>query len=137
MLDPHDLTQIASLIDKSIAKSNKSLKETIHGVETRLRDEMKGEINGLRSEVKDIETGLKKDIKGIETGLKDEIKTSEKRLSKKIDDVKQEIIQEVGSFVETALLPQLDDKAEKSEVERLDKRIDTISPIAHEIKRKR
>lgn len=125
MLDTHDLTQIASLIDKSIAKSNKSLKETIHGVETRLRDEMKI----------------------IETGLRDEIKTSEERLNKKIDNVKQEIIQEVGSFVESALLPQLDDKVEKSEVERLDKRIDTVNervndletllPIAHEIKRKR
>lgn len=90
------------------------------------------------------------------------IESSEKRLERKIKDsenrvkeeIKQEIkvsehniLAEVGSFNETSVFTQIDDKADKNTVLRIDKKTDAINErvnnlenlptIAHELKKKK
>lgn len=68
----------------------------------------------------------KNDLKQIRNVVKEEISDSEGRLDKKIKSSEQRIITEVGTFISDAILPQLDGKADKEDVERLEQKLDRI-----------
>ncbi|QQG40661.1 MAG: hypothetical protein HYV37_03850 [Candidatus Levyibacteriota bacterium] len=53
-------------------------------------------------------------------------KSDVERLSKEVKKVEKRIINEVGKFIDQAILPQLDDKADKKDVERLEGKLDSL-----------
>lgn len=76
----------------------------------------------------------KNDLEQIRTIVKEEIhveiKTSEGRILQAVDEKistsEKRIINEVGTFISDAILPQLDDKADKKDVLRLEQKLDSL-----------
>lgn len=94
-------------------------------------------------------------IEKLDRGLKEEIKQSEDRLRKEfsqelkiqLERTERNIIKEVGEVVDHSIFPQLEEKANKADAERLDNKTDSINKrvndlenlptIAHELKKKK
>ena len=76
---------------------------------------------------------------------------SEKRMKTVIESNTKQILIDIGDFVEEDLLPQIKEKADKADIERLEKRlvgkvishdqrisdIESIPTIAHQLRRKK
>ncbi len=94
------------------------------------------------------------DLKRIQKVVKGEIAASEQRLRKEISASEKRVIGEIGTFMEDHLFPMIEEKADKTDIDRieskLDKVIDTsidhenrlkdiehVSVVAHELKFKR
>ncbi|MBI2430543.1 MAG: hypothetical protein HYV39_00845 [Candidatus Levybacteria bacterium] len=76
----------------------------------------------------------KNDLEQIRTIVKEEthfeIKISEGKILEAVDEKirasEKRIISEVGNFIDQAILPQLDDKADKKDVQRLEQKLDSL-----------
>lgn len=73
----------------------------------------------------------KNDLDQISHLLDVKLAQSEKRLTKKIEEEvkasEKRILGEIGTFVDDVLVPQIDQKADKSDIERLERKLDIYS----------
>jgi len=69
----------------------------------------------------------KDDLLAIRNLVKDEVRSSENRLVKKMELSQNEVIKEVGNFIHDTVLPQLEEKADKSDIERIERKLDTYA----------
>ncbi|KKQ67145.1 MAG: hypothetical protein US86_C0001G0072 [Candidatus Daviesbacteria bacterium GW2011_GWA2_38_24] len=132
------------MTDDELNKFRAIVKEEIVSSERRIRVDVKEEIVGseerIRGEIKEEIVGSEQRFR---TTLKDELILSEKR-----------ILNEIGEFVESQLLPIIDDKADKSDIDRIERKLDrfgdkitdhdkrlsdieSLPSIAHELRRKK
>ncbi len=85
-----------------------------------IRQVVTEEVNNLKQvvdgEIKDLKQVVSGEIKDLKRYVKDEIKDSEKR-----------IIGEIGTFIEDQVLPQFDEKADKTDIDRLERKLDIFS----------
>lgn len=103
------------------------------------------------NDLKKIRSVIREEIASTEQRLEKRITTTEQRLRKDIISTEQRIIGEVGKFVEDQLLSQLEEKADKADIGRLERKFDhfasgvndhdnrlsnieSIPAIAHELK---
>lgn len=133
-------------------------KDDLHQIDELLKKRLNEEISAS-------EQRLKEEISVTEHSLQDQISTSEKRLIGQISVTEQSLREEIhisdgrvmtdiGSFMEDNLFPMIEKKADKSDINRLerklDKSVDTnldherrikdieqIPMVAHELKIKR
>ncbi len=94
------------------------------------------------------------DLKKIRVIVKEEVASSEKKLLGEIGKSEQRVLGELGKFVTDELLPAIDKKADKTDIDRLEgkldyfsartmensHRLDTIESlptVAHELRKKR
>lgn len=89
--------------------------QDLQNIKTIIKEELNGSENRLREEVTNSEQRLKK-----------EVESSEQRLSEKTEATEKRIISEVGKFIADVILPQIDDKADKKDVERLEGKLDRL-----------
>lgn len=76
----------------------------------------------------------KNDLEQIRAVVKEEvhfeINISEGKILEAVDEKirtsEKRIINEVGTFISDAILPQLDDKADKKDVQRLEQKLDSL-----------
>ena len=59
--------------------------------------------------------------------IKNIVQGTEKRLSKEIQDSEARIIAETGKFIEDSIIPQLEEKADKTDIERLERKMDVTN----------
>ncbi len=123
MLDKNDLQQIRIILKEEVSESSDGLREDMKDLETGLRGKMQSLETGLRDEIRSVETGLRGEIKSLEATLKAEIQTSARQLST-----------EIGDFITDNVLPQIEEKADKTDIDRLERKIDIINTnvIRHE-----
>ncbi len=96
----------------------------------------------------------KKELTTLEQRLKREITTSEQRLKEEISASEKRVMADIGSFMEDNLFPMIEEKADKSDIDRLERKMDKVldrgldhesrikaieqvSVVAHELKLKR
>lgn len=67
----------------------------------------------------------------IRTAVKDEVLASEQRMRLVIKDEvvtsEKRVLNEIGKFMEDQLIPQLEEKADKADIERLERKFDHFS----------
>lgn len=123
-----DLNQISKLLDQKLDKKIEASEKKI----SKLLDEKMGvsEEKISRSVDEKIKTSIKASEERLVERLTSEIHASEKR-----------IIRDIGDFLEQSLLPQIDEKANKTDVERVERRVDALATqvgtIAHQLKLKK
>ncbi|MBI2086114.1 hypothetical protein HYT74_02115 [Candidatus Daviesbacteria bacterium] len=107
----NDLNQIGSLIDKKLSATEDRLKREIALTEER----------------------LDKKISSTEEKLKIEISSVEERMNKEIDATKEELLAsdkkimvDIGTFMEDTLFPMIDEKADKSDIDRIERKLDRV-----------
>lgn len=109
----------------------------------------KSDLNEIRGVIKEEVTQI---VDQRVTDIVDQrVTASEKRLEQKIKASGEKIINEVAKFISDDIIPQFDEKADKSDIERLERKIDKsldmcidnksriktieqISVIAHELR---
>lgn len=69
---------------------------------------------------KQIRVIIKEEVRG-------EIEAAEKRLQAQIESSGTKILTEVGNFISDQVLTQLEEKADKSDIERLERKMDKVS----------
>ncbi|MBI3486238.1 hypothetical protein HY025_04865 [Candidatus Daviesbacteria bacterium] len=84
----------------------------------------------------------------------DDLKKIGKLIDDRLDSTEQRILTEIGTFVEDQILPAIDAKADKSDIDRLERKLDhfaaqvtdhnqrlndleSLPTIAHELKKKK
>lgn len=86
------------------------------------------DLNKLKDAIRDeIDMSLepiKKDLKGGRKALKEEIAASEKRLLDEIGNSEKRVLGEMGKFVEDELLPAIEEKADKTDIDRIERKLD-------------
>lgn len=94
----------------------------------------------LDSKLGNLKNELRKEITGSANELRKEISSSADELRKEILASEKRIINGIVTFVSDHLLPVIDEKADKDDVNKIKKRVDDIESlpsIAHELKSKR
>lgn len=90
----------------------------------------KSDLNEIRGVIKEEVSQI---VKNEVTKIVDErvvvivderVTASEKRLEQKIKASEEKMISEVAKFISNDILPQLDEKADKSDIERLERKLD-------------
>jgi len=89
----------------------------------------KQDLNQIRTIVKEeVSTIVKEEVTTI---VKEEVSASEKRLEKRLSEEigksEKRVLGEIGKFVEDQLLPLIEEKADKSDIDRLERKIDHIT----------
>lgn len=104
-----NLTDILKLLTKRVEDATADISD-IKGIVagTSLR------VDSLKTDTTLIKSDVEK-LRGEMDELRGEIKIAEKR-----------IISEVGEFIDDRILPQLDDKADKKDVQRLEQKLDSL-----------
>lgn len=93
-------------------------------IRTVVRDEVS---SGVSSAEERIKSELRIEIVASEERIKNEL---EARIESKILASEKRIIREIGDFVDDHLLPQIDEKADKKDLVRLEKRVNRLeSPV--------
>lgn len=119
---------------------------------------IKQDLNEIRTLIKEEVSASEKRLTGelaaSEKRLEGKLEASEKRLVGEINKSEKKVLGEVGKFVTDELLPAIDEKADKADIERLERKIDllgdknaefnsritqieSIPIIAHELKHKK
>ena len=99
-----DLKQIVYLMDNKLKGFRGVVREEISKSEKRLG----GEISAS-------EKRLQKDLSQTEQKLKEEISASDRR-----------VMGDIGQFMEDNLFPMIDEKADKSDIDRLERKLDRV-----------
>lgn len=98
------LKQIDELLDKKL-----------HATEDRLDKKLQATENRINQKLQDSESRLDKKLQATESRLDQKFETTENR-----------IIKEIGDFIHNSVLPQIEEKADKTDIERLERKIDRI-----------
>lgn len=132
----NDLNQISKLLDEKLTATEKRLRTEITTTEKRFNKRLTATEEHFNKRLTSTEEHLRADITSA------------------ITDSGDNIIEEIAGFMEVNLLPKLEDKADKSDIERVERRIDysadkigehdirlknieSIPVIAHELKLKK
>lgn len=83
--------------------------------------------NNLNQISKLLDEKLTATRKDLTTVFDEKLTATEKRLKAEITESENNIIEEIAGFMEVNLLPKLDGKADKSAVERTERRIDHLA----------
>ncbi len=71
------------------------------------------------------------DLKNIQKIVKDEASSTEQKLSKMMDEklaaTQKGIFADIGNFISDNLIPVIAEKADKSDIDRLERKIDTLT----------
>lgn len=112
----------------------------------------KSDLHEIRGVIKEEVSQI---VKNEVTQIVDErVTASERKLEQKIKASEEKIISEVAKFISDDILPQIDEKADKTDIERLERKLDRsldmsidhesrikeiehISVIAHQLKFKK
>lgn len=95
-----------------------------------VKDEIDASANGLRKEIEKSTQGLRKEIAGSAEGLRKEVKASadqvKSELRAEIKESEGRIYEGIGNLISDGILPQLAEKADKSDIDRIERKIDKI-----------
>lgn len=79
-----------------------------------------------KKELTTLEQRLKREITTSEQRLREEISASEKRLKEEIATSDKRVMADIGSFMEDNLFPMIEEKADKSDIDRLERKLDKV-----------
>lgn len=63
----------------------------------------------------------------VSSAVRGEVSSAEQRLEQKIEESGKNIIRDLGQFMEEQLFPMIEEKADKSDIERLERKLDVFS----------
>lgn len=110
----NNLQQISNLMDQKFKNFGEVMDKKFSGMEQKFDGKLQA-----------TEQRLNKKIQGTEQRLNKRIKTTEQRLNKKIVQTSTDI----GEFMEKSLFPMLDEKADKSDIDRIENKLDRVIDI--------
>lgn len=121
----------------------------------KLRTVIKEEVTSVVEEkLTASEQRSKKGLTTLEQRLKREITSSEQRLREEISASEKRVMADIGEFMEDNLFPMIEEKADKSDIDRIERKLDKVldrsldhetrikvieqvPAVAHELKLKR
>ena len=80
----------------------------------------------VKEEVSASEKRLRKDLSKTEQKLKKEISASEQRLRGEISASANSVMTDIGQYMEDNLFPMIDEKADKTDIDRLEGKLDRL-----------
>lgn len=105
----NDLKQISQLLDTKLTATEKRLKAEITATKA-----------GLKAEITAVGERFDKKLTDTEKRLKADITSA-------IADSGDNIIEEIAGFMEVNILPKLEGKADKSDIDKVERRLDFIA----------
>lgn len=110
----NDLNQISKLLDEKLTTTKRELTA---GIQTELTASIKTELTA----------SIDEKLIAAEKRLRTEMIATEKRLKDKITDSGNNIIEEIAGFMEINIIPKLEGKTNKSDIERVERRTDSLA----------
>lgn len=111
-----DLNKIRTLVREEVTSGEKKMLGKMTSSEKR----MLGKITSSERKMLDKMTSGEKRMLG-------KITSGEKRVLDKMDQQERRILTDIGVYLEDQLFPMLEEKADKTDIDRLERKIDNIS----------
>ncbi|MBI2601309.1 hypothetical protein HYW42_05160 [Candidatus Daviesbacteria bacterium] len=109
-----DVNKLSTLMDSKLDKFKGEIKKEISTSRQDLSEEISAVRQDLSEEISAVRQDLSEEISAVRQDLSEEISASEKRVIKGIVD-----------FVSDHLIPLIDEKADKTDVERIERKLDS------------
>ena len=95
-------------------------------IKTIVKEEVSASEKRLRKDLSKTEQKLKKEISASEQRLRGEISASEQRLRGEISASANSVMTDIGQYMEDNLFPMIDEKADKTDIDRLEGKLDRL-----------
>lgn len=114
----NNLQQISNLMDQKFKNFGDVMDKKFSGMEQKFDKK-------LDTKLSEVEQKFAGKLQVTEQRLNKRIKATEQRLNKKIAQTSTDI----GEFMEKSLFPMLDEKADKSDIDRIENKLDRVIDI--------
>lgn len=104
--------------------------DDLKNIGTLMDTKLKGLSVVIKEEVSASEKRLRKDLSKTEQKLKKEISASEQRLRGEISASDSHVMTDIGQYMEDNLFPMIDEKADKTDIDRLERKLDRVIDVS-------